>query len=495
MNNIIVLPVVIPLLAAIFVFFMKKYSALQRIMSMIGLLLTLIVSLYIVYTVSEDGIQLLQLGGWHAPFGIVLVADMFAALLVLTASVVSFLCLLYAFHSLNRDEEKRHFYTFFLLLLTGVNGSFLTGDIFNLFVFFEVMLLASYALLSFNGTKLQLRESLKYVLINMISSTLFVVAIAYLYAVTGTLNMAHLSEIIASVGQDGLITTVSMLFLTVFALKASLFLYFWLPGSYSVAPPAIIAMFAALLTKVGIYALFRMFTLIFYHEPHITHTVIIWLAAFTMILGAIGAVSTWDIRKILVYNIIIAVGFIVFGLGIFTETSLSGSIFYLLQDMIVKALIFILGGIMIGVARTHKLKEVSGLIHNHPILGWLFFISALALAGIPPLSGFVGKVMVLQDGLAKEHYIVAAIGLLTSLLALYSVIKIVINGFWGETTLNEEEDKERKSGRAILIPCILLAALSIAMGLGAESVLYYVEQASASLMQPITYINAVLNVN
>ncbi len=298
---------------------------------------------------------------------------------------------LYAFGSIREQHERFYLYPFILLLLCGVNGSFLTGDIFNLFVFFEVMLIASYVLLSLGGGKRQLRKALKYVMINMISSTLFVVAIAYLYSIIGTLNMAHLSERIAISGQDGLSTAVSILFLVVFSIKAALVLYFWLPGSYSVPPAAISAIFAALLTKVGIYAILRLFTLIFYHQPGITHTILIWMGAVTMIFGAIGAVAYWGIRKILAYNVIISVGLIIFGIGIATSTSLSGALYYLIHDMIAKALIFILGGAIISIAGTDQLRDINGLIRYRPLLGWLFFLSALALAGVPPLSGFVGK--------------------------------------------------------------------------------------------------------
>lgn len=186
----------------------------------------------------------------------------------------------------------------FLFLITGVNGSFLTGDLFNLYVFFEVFLIASYVLITMGGTKRQLRESLKYIFTNILSSAFFLIGVAYLYSITGTLNLAHLSERIAEVGQDGLITTVAFVFLFVFSLKAGLLLFFWLPGSYSAPPTAIAAIFAALLTKVGIYAIIRMFTLIFYHELAVTHLFIGILAAVTMILGGLGAIGYWDVKNI-----------------------------------------------------------------------------------------------------------------------------------------------------------------------------------------------------
>jgi multicomponent Na+:H+ antiporter subunit D len=307
---------------------------------------------------------------------------------------------------------------------------------------------------------------------------------------TGTLNMAHLYERVALAGQDGLMTTVSLLFLIVFAIKAALFLFFWLPGSYSAPPPAIAAIFAALLTKVGIYAILRVFTLIFYHQPQITHSVMLVLGGLTMIFGAIGAVAFWGIRKILAYNVIVSVGFIVFAIGVASGEALSGALYYLLHDMIAKALIFILGGAIIGIAGTDQLREITGLIRYRPMLGWLFLLSGLALAGVPPLSGFVGKVMILQGGVESGYYILSIIGLLSSLLVLYSVMKVFMHSFWGETLLIEGEQKE--TGKAALLPGSILAALIIGLGLGAEWVLHYIALAVETMMNPSQYINAVL---
>lgn len=297
MSNILVLPIIIPLLTAMTMIFFRRRVRLQQILAVVSLLLMTGINIFIVHRVSQQGIIVLDVGGWQAPYGISLVGDMLSALLVLVATFICLMCTLFAFGSVDNDHKVYFVYPFILLLTCGVNGSFLTGDLFNLFVFFEVMLISSYVLLSLGGKKLQLRESIKYVIINVISSTLFVIAIAYLYSITGTLSMAHLSERIAIIGQDGLLTTVSFLFLAVFGLKSGLLLFFWLPGSYSAPPPAIAALFAALLTKVGIYAIMRTFTLIFYHQPEITHTVIIIMAALTMILGALGAISHWEIKK------------------------------------------------------------------------------------------------------------------------------------------------------------------------------------------------------
>lgn len=495
MNNLVILPLLIPLVTGILMGIYKNNLPLQRRVSLFSLAVNFGVSLYLVQWVAGSGIRSLELGGWPAPFGIVLVLDMLAALLLTATALVGFACLLYAVHSIGEDKERHYFYPLFHFLLVGVNGSFLTGDLFNLFVFFEVMLFASYVLLSLGGTKIQLQETVKYAVINTLSSTLFVVGIAYLYSVTGTLNMAHLSVRIAEVGQAGFLTVVAVVFLIVFSLKAGLLLYFWLPGSYMAPPGAVGAIFAALLTKVGIYVIFRMYTLLFYHQPEITHWLMAVMAGLTMLLGGIGAIAQWDIRGILVYNVVISVGFIISGLVFATSDALVGAVYYTMHDIVLKALLFLLGGTVIAIAGTGKIKEMSGLIRSHPLLGWMFFLTLLALSGVPPLSGFVGKVLIIKEGLSlgsghRGFYLLAGIGLVSSLMVLYSLLKVFINGFWGETVLSTEMEKGTERG--LVFPCLLLTAVSLFLGLGAELLYPYVDQAIITMLNPGLYIEAVL---
>ncbi|AST92577.1 Na+/H+ antiporter subunit D [Sutcliffiella cohnii] len=490
MNNIVILPIIIPMITGLFLILFRRNIKLQFLLSLISLSLTGISAAYLAYQVKESGIQTVQVGGWSAPFGISMVADMFSMILVITTSVVAIAGILYASKSIEESRKRYFFYPFYLFLIVGVNGSFITGDIFNLFVCFEVMLIASYILISHGGTKIQLRETVKYVLVNIVSSALFLVGIAYLYAITGTLNMAHISMRIAEVGQDGLLTTVSIVFLVVFSMKAALFLFFWLPGSYSAPPTAVAAIFAALLTKVGIYAIFRMFTLVFYHEPHITHLIIGILGAITMIFGAIGAIAYWDLKKIIGYNVIIGVGFIIVGLASFTAVGLTGSIYYLVHDIIIKALLFLIIGTVITLTGTSNLKDISGLIRLHPSLGWMYFITALSLAGIPPLSGFLGKIFITEGSFEANLTWLGAIGLISSLMVLYSVIKIFLYGFLGETTISEE--MEKGSTKGIMLPIAVLTFLTISLGLGGELLAPYVNIAVDSLLNPIQYIDAVI---
>ena len=491
MNNLIALPMIIPLLAAIILLFFPSYVRVQYVLSFLALLATAALSSYLLNWVYHEGILRLDFGGWPPPYGILFVADSFALLFVLTASSVSSLITIYAYYAgQSEGYHPRFFYPLLLFLVAGVNGSFLTGDIFNLFVCFEVLLLASYALITLGGGKTRLQESVKYIGINVFSSWLFLVAIAYLYGTLGTLNMAHLSERLAEVGQTPLLTVIGILFLIVFSLKAGLLLYFWLPGSYSVPPTAVAALFGALLTKVGIYALFRIFSLLFYHDPVVNETLLSVMAALTLIGGSIGAIAHNDIRQIVSYNVIIGVGFVLTGLAISTSAALEGSIYYVIHDMIAKSLLFLLAGTVVTLTGTAKMEEMSGLIRNYPLLGWLFFITLLSLVGIPPLSGFIGKVLLGEGAIEAGAYGLLGIAFASSLFVLYSLLRIFLNCFWGETTISEGEEPPLRKG--MIIPGVLLALLMLGLGLGAELLAPYVKDASTILLNPNLYIEAVL---
>ena len=493
MNNLIVLPLILPIMVGVILVFLRPYIKLQRVISLLTMMTTAGISLFLLNAVQTSGIIRLDFGGWEPPFGILFVADSFALLLVLTASIVTAICLVYAFSSIGERHEKMYFYPFVLFLVAGVNGSFLTGDLFNLFVCFEVMLLASYVLVTLGGTKRQLREAIKYVVINILASWFFLVALAYLYGTIGTLNMAHISERVSEAGQGPLLTTISILFLIVFSLKAGLLLFFWLPGSYSVPPTAVAAMFGALLTKVGIYALIRTFTLIFYHETLISHTFIGIMAGITLIVGCMGAIAFKDVRLIVSYNVVIAVGFILIGLAVGTETAIAGSIYYIIHDMIAKAMLFLLAGTMIYLTGKSKIDEMSGLIRNYPLYGWMFFLVTCSLAGIPPLSGFVGKILVGQGAIESGSYILLALAFLSSIVVLYSLLRIFLNTIFGETIISLEEEKPMKLG--MIVPITLLGIATISLGLGAEVISVYVTDAAHTLANPSVYINAVMGGN
>lgn len=492
MNNIIILPIIVPFIVGALLIIFAKHERLQRIISGITVVGVLILSIYLARIVYVDGVLVLEAGNWAAPFGIVLVADTFATLMVLLTSLLSAACLFFAFNTIAKQRERYFFYPFYFFLLVGVNGAFLTGDMFNLFVFFEVMLLASYALIVNGGTAYQLRESFKYVIINVLMSALFVVAIAWLYAVTGTLNMAHLAERVAELGQAGVVNVIAILFFIVFAAKGALFpLYFWLPKSYSGPPAAITALFGGLLTKVGIYAIIRMFTLVFYHDLGFTHqAVMILIAGLTMLFGVLGALAQFDIKRILSYHIISHVGYMVMGLALFTPLALAGAIFYIVHNMIVKTALFLFAGTVEKVTGTTHLRQLGGLLKTHPWLAWLFLISALSLAGIPPFSGFFSKFPIILAGFQEQHYVIAGIALLVGLLTLVSIMYVFGIAFWGKQKHSDDEAKQPIS--KLLLPIAPLVALTIGLGVAAEPMLQYAMHIAEYMLDPSLYIESVL---
>ncbi|MFC4558890.1 Na+/H+ antiporter subunit D [Virgibacillus kekensis] len=488
-SNLAVLPIIIPLLSGIILaFFPKKLKAVRTLTKLFTIISLAVVS-YTAWSVFNNGAIILETGGWAAPYGIVLVADSLAILMVLTTNVIAVACAFYAPLSLDKQKEESYFYSFFFFLITGVSGAFLTGDIFNLFVFFEVLLMASYALIVLGGGKVQLRESIKYVLINLFSSMLFVTTVAFLYSTVGTINMAQIAQRVQDVDQRGILTTIGILLFFVFATKAALFpLYYWMPKSYIVPNPVISALFGALLTKVGIYSIIRVFTLIFVHDTDLTHEMFIWIAGLSMLFGILGALSTNNIKLIIAYNIIPSIGFILMGIGVFTETAVAGSVYYLIHDMLIKTILFLLVGIVVYVAGTSDLRKFSGLIHHYPVLGWLLFLSAFVLAGIPPFSGFIGKLLLLKGALSEGEVGIVIVALLSSLLILYSIMKIFIMGFWGE----KDETLEKKPVGKMLTPVACLLSLSVFIGVGAEFIYPPIESISAYLLDPQTYIDSVL---
>lgn len=491
MNNFILYPIIIPFLFAGILMFFPNRVYVQRIITTIALLLTVVASIYVGLRVKLEGVLSITLGDWEAPFGISMVADMFSALLVITTSVIALFVVLYSFPSIGIGREKHFYYSGVLFLITGINGSFTTGDLFNLFVFFEVLLMASYLLIVIGGEKVQLRESFKYILVNIVSSSFFVVGVAYLYSVTGTLNMADLAVKIPQVEYAGMMTTIAILFLIVFGLKGAIFpLYFWLPGSYSAPPMPILALFGALLTKVGVYAIIRSYTLFFTMDIGFTHEILAYLSIATIVIGCIGALAYFDVKKIMIYNIVIAVGVILFGASQLNESGLQGALYYLLHDMLIKAALFFLIGLLIVLFGTTDLRKMGGLMKTKPVFGWFYLIAVFGLAGIPPLSGFVGKLLIVQSGFEGEHFWGSIIVLATSLLVLLSAIRIFIYAFWGEPI--ETKQIANVQYKQLFMPAALLVGISIFYGIGTEWLYPYMTEATNILQNPSIYIDAVL---
>jgi multicomponent Na+:H+ antiporter subunit D len=490
-TNLAILPILLPVIAGILSAFFHKKTLVTKYITSTFSISQMIFVFWLCFQVFQNGPIILETGDWPAPFGIVIVADELAVLLITTTNIIAVAAAFFSMTTITEEKQHHFFYMFFHFLIAGVSGAFLTGDLFNLFVFFEVLLMASYGLIILGGRKEQFSESVKYILINVFSSILFVTTIAFLYSVTGTVNMAQLAVRVGEIGQIGILTTISILLFIVFATKGALFpLYFWLPKSYVVPHPVVSALFGSLLTKVGVYSILRTFTLIFGYKAEFTHQIFIIIGVLTILFGVIGALSTHNIKLIIAYNIIPAVGFMLIGIGIFSVTSLAGAVYYLIHDMIVKGALFLLVGVIITVTGTTDIRKMGGLINQYPVLGWMFFISSIVLAGIPPFSGFIGKYLLVRGGIEAGHHVAVIIALLLSLLILLSVIRIFIAVFWGEPKHNGNQ--QHISTKGLLAPVAFLLFFSIILGVGAEWVYPYVQMIGDTLASPSYYIDNVL---
>lgn len=492
MSNLVVLPVLLPLATGILLLFLHGRVPLQRLISLLSAGGGLALALFIANQVWHRGIQVGYASAWKAPFGITLVIDLFAAMMLVLSGISGLVAIWFGMKSLDAGRERYFYYPLTQFLLVGINLSFVTGDLFNLYVAFEVMLIASYILLTIGGAPGQLREGFKYLVLNVIASTLFLLAITLLYSVTASLNMADIAVKMAQVHDQPIITLIAVLFMLTFGMKGALFpLYFWLPRAYPQAPTPVLALFGGILTKVGIYALARVMTLIFTHDPEFTRPVLLVVAGITMLIGVFTAVSQQDAKSILSFHIISQVGYMAMGIGLGSELALAGTILFLAHNIIVKSGLFLVAGVIEQVTGTTELKRFHGLMGSHPGLAYTFLALGLSLAGIPPFSGFFGKFALMQAAFGQRAYVIGAVSIVTGLFTLFSMVKILRKGFWGEPA---GERRAIPAGRyaALLAAPLLLLALSTGMGLAARPMLDYALQAAHQLADPTIYISAVL---
>jgi len=452
-----------------------------------------VVSLMLFSRLKTNGIVTLNMGGWDAPFGIVLVVDYLSALMLMVSSLILIAVSLFAIRFLPDDIPLPRFYFFFFTLTMGMNGAFITGDVFNLYVWFEVMLISSFVLITMGKKKEQLEGGIKYLALNLVGSFLFLAGLGLLYGKTGTLNMAHLAEILKNDDEALLMNTSSILFFVAFGIKAAVFpLFFWLPSSYHTPNITITSLFAGLLTKVGVYTLIRFFTLFFVHDQQFWHNLLLIVAGLTMVTGGMAAASYYETRRILSYHIISQIGYMIMGLGIFTPLAIAGAVFFTLHNMIAKTGAFLASGMIAKMKGTYHLKEVGGLYKQNPLLAVLFIVPAFALAGVPPLSGFFAKFMLIKAGIESGSYIITTVALLTGLLTLYSMIKIWNEAFLKKQPENHENQESIKLNWADYVPLVILATASVLMGIFAATVFTYAMEAANQLIDPANYIDTVL---
>ncbi len=489
------LPILLPLITLIFLLLNFKKREWQPWIGLTGALLQLALAIIIAVQVNNHGIMVLNTGNWQAPFGITLVVDAFSSIMLILAGVIAVSISIYSFDAVDRQRQSYFYFPMVHGLLMGVNGAFITGDIFNLYVWFEVMLMSSFVLITLGGEKKQLNGAIKYVSLNLVSSLFFLAGIGLLYGKMGTLNMADLALKLSMDEQNILLNTSAVLFFVAFSIKAAVFpFFFWLPASYHTPPIAITALFAGLLTKVGVYSLIRFYTLFFVQDKLFWHPLFLWIGGFTMVVGVLTAASQYDIRKILSFHIISQIGYMIMGLGIFTVAGIAGAIFYMAHNIIAKTNTFLVAGLINRVTGSYDLKAIGGLYKSRPWLSILFLIPAFGLAGIPPLSGFFGKLILISAGFNAGNYVISFIALAVGLFTLFSMVKIWNEAFWKPKPDSSPafDGEKEKLPVSMVIPVAFLGLLTLTMGFAVKPILDFAMVAAAQLMDPSAYISAVL---
>jgi multicomponent Na+:H+ antiporter subunit D len=486
----LVLPILVPLSTAAILLLTPKRPLLQRWIALAGSIFLLASACVIFQRVEAGGVQVLQVSGWPAPFGITLVADLLAAMLAVAVGVVAVAVTAAAFAGVDPKRETVGYHALIQVLLMGVSGAFLTGDLFNLYVWFEVMLVASFVLMALHRTRAQVEAAFKYVAINLIASSIFLTALGLLYGMAGTLNMADLARLGPTTGTPGVDLMLAVLFVIAFSIKAGLFpLFFWLPASYHTPPAAIGAVFAGLLTKVGVYALMRIFTLLFQGAPPILFTLLLGMSAATMVIGLVAALSERDFRRILSFNLVAHIGYTTASLSLLTPVALAGGIFYVLHHIVVITNLFLVSGVLLRLRRTTDLAGLGGLYRTQPAFAALALIPIFSLAGVPPLSGFIGKLAILEGMFGAGAYWVGGTVLVVGLLTLLSMGRMWVEGFWRPAANREDMGTP---GTPLLMAISGLSLVTIALTVAAGPLFDLTSRAAHQLLQRGEYVRAVL---
>lgn len=487
------LPVVLPLFGAGLALALWRHRQAQRVISVVVLSLVVLASVALLVA-ADGGPRVIDIGGWAAPVGIDLVADRLSALMLTVSSAVTLCVLLYSLAQgvADGDEETpvAIFHPTYLVLSAGVANAFLSGDLFNLFVGFEILLVASYVLITLGGSGERIRAGTIYVVVSLLSSVIFLTAIALVYAATGTVNLAQLAQRLPEV-DPGVQMVLQLMLLLAFGIKAAMFpLSAWLPDSYPTAPAPVTAVFAGLLTKVGVYAIIRTQTLLFTDGR--ADDLLLWVALATMLVGILGAVAQNDIKRLVSFTLVSHIGYMIFGIALSSAAGLSAAVFYVAHHITVQTALFLVVGLMERRGGSTSLDRLGGLAKVAPFLAVIFFVPAMNLAGIPPLSGFIGKVGLLQAGVADGRPLVWALvvgGVVTSLLTLYAIVKAWNKAFWQDAPA----DLPRMHlPRGMVGPATALVALGLALTVVAGPLTDYTERAALTLQDPSQYVAAVL---
>ncbi|WP_405217908.1 Na+/H+ antiporter subunit D [Agrococcus sp. Ld7] len=465
--NLVPLPVLLPLLAAGITLILARHPAWQKIVSGTTLALVAVLALILCLAADAQGPVVLWVGAWPDGLGISLVADRLSSLMVLVSSVVVAIVVIFPSRRDIADGADGApvsvFHPTFLVLTAGISNAFLAGDLFNLFVGFETLLFSSYVLIMLGATRERVRAGSTYVVVSVLSSLLFLLAIALVYGATGTVSFAQLPERLAAL-DPSLQLTIQLLLLVVFGIKAAIFpLQSWLPDSYPTAPASVTAVFAGLLTKVGVYALIRLQTLLFLDSP-LTDLLLV-VAILTMLLGILGALAQGEIKRLLSFTLVSHIGYMLLGIALGSQAGLGASIFYIVHHILVQTALFIVVGLIERVGGSTSLARLGGLA-SVPLLAVLYLLPALNLGGIPPFSGFLGKIALMDAALASESpwaLLAVIAGIATSLLTLIAVIRVWQRAFWQD---RGEDDARVHSLRVLPRIWVVAASALVAITVG-----------------------------
>lgn len=492
-------PVVIPLIAAAILIILRRSVGLHPYIALIALAGNIYSSFHLLMKVQSGGPLSMTMGNWFPPFGISFTADLLGAILTFSSSIAVFCVALYGMGASSSRERRFGFYPLILTLLVGVNGAFLTGDIFNLYVWFEVFVISSFGLIVLGGEQKQLDGAVKYCFLSLIATTLFLIATGYLYGLYGTLNMADLSKVVAPLPFEGPLVVISALFLLAFSMKAAAFpLYFWLPASYHTPKIIVSALFAGLLTKVGAYSLLRTFTVILpVAGDSWLMDVMFYMGIATMVCGALGAVAQTDLRRLFSFLLVASIGFMLIGISIGTEAAISATIFYMVHSILIMTALFLISGVIYNFRGSLDLRTLSGINKDLPGLSLLFLGLAFVAAGFPPFSGFWPKLMLISETMKVEAYWGTGAIIFSSFLSIISLGRAFAFGFWRPITdealplVKAQADHLTGYSKMLYVPILLLMIAITVLGV-MPSLLFDLSTLGAKgLVDPSSYIAAV----
>ncbi|MFB1010563.1 MAG: monovalent cation/H+ antiporter subunit D [Thiopseudomonas sp.] len=490
MNQWIMAPFLLPLmLGAVMAWLDDGRAVLQRRLSLLGSLALVGIALQLLGTAASGPVQIYAMGDWSAPFGIVFVLDRLSALLVLTTAVLALLVNLYACGG--DDSRGRYFHALFQFQVAGINGAFLTGDLFNLFVCFEILLIASYALLLHGSGNARLRSAVHYVVLNLVGSALFLLGAGLVYGVSGTLNMADIARFVQQADGDSLhlMRAAGWILILVFGLKAAFLpLHFWLPAAYASATAPVAALFA-IMTKVGLYAILRVVTLIFAFDSGSADLDLLFaIALLTLLLGAIGAFAASTLQLMLAWLVLVSVGTLLAGISLASEQSISASLYYLLHSTWGMAGMFLLADLI-----ARQRGRLAGMLRSGPQLGTpvrlglLFFVGAIATAGLPPFSGFIGKLALLQSASGLQATLFWSAALLGSFMVIMALSRAGSLLFWQQKTGVNDAAAQPLSALCFG-SALALTATVVVLVIAAAPVLAYCSAAAQQLLEPALYL-------